>query len=394
MRFVKKIKISLNKTQTETINFWLRRCKTLYNGALEHRSEVYRKTGKAITYFEQKKELPLLKLEDKSWGDIPNKSLTETLKRVDTTFKNFFRGGGYPKYKNQDNFKSIYFVKEDVRLKQNKLYLPKIKTPISITENVIEGYTSITLKEEGGKYYLIFNYDNNKLVVKDKETDLLLNSVGADLGLKKLLTDSDGFEVKRFSTKLIKRYTDRISELNKSLSKCKKGSKNRKKVKKQLTCTHLRLKNSRLDFQKKEANKYVNYLLGENKEVLVIGDIQVSKIVNKSEDKKVKSKRYLRRSFSNNSLGQFKLLLGNKAESKGLKVYFVNESYTSKACSCCGEVNDNLKLSDRIFKCNNCGEIIDRDRNGAINIKHVWQGQFNPYRLDSQGEQVPCVIKK
>ena len=76
MRFVHKILIKHNKNQKETFDFWLRRCKTLYNVALEQRIESYNKLQKGISYFDQKKELPLLKVEDESWKDIPNKSLT------------------------------------------------------------------------------------------------------------------------------------------------------------------------------------------------------------------------------------------------------------------------------------------------------------------------------
>ena len=393
MRFVNKVHIKPSKNQIETFNFWLRKCKDLYNGALEHRSEVYRKTGKGVSYYDQKKELPLIKIDNSIWSDVPNKSLTETLKRLDNSFNRFFKNGaGYPKFKNNDNFNSIYFVSTDVKLKNNLLYLPKIKTPISYSEAIKDDFKSVVLKKENNQWFLIFNYDDKQVLIKDELKDKELESVGVDLGLKTLLTDSEGNEVKRFSTKLLKKYANRIVELNQSLSRCKKGSKRRKKVKKQLTKAYLRQKNSVQDYQKKEANKYVNKLLKEDREVLIIGDIQVGSIIDKSKDVK-KSKRALRRSFSRNSVTQFKTVLTNKAESKGIRVYKVSEWKTSQTCSCCGAVKDDLKLSDRVFGCGHCGASINRDRNGAINMKIVWHGQFKPYGLDSHGKKVYCVKK-
>lgn len=383
MRFVNKIHIKPNKTQRETFDFWLRKCYTLYNGALEHRSEVYRKTKKGVTYYEQKKELPLIKKDCSSWSDVPNKSLTETLKRLDNAFNRFFKNGaGYPKYKSIDTFKSIYFVADDVRIKKGEIYLPKMKKPIKVTEEVKEGYKSVVLKREIEKWYLIFNYDDKKVIIKDEVEDKKLDSVGIDLGLKTLLTDSDGFEIKRFSSKLTKKYSKRISDLNQSLSKTKKGSRRREKVKRQLTKTYLRYKNTVLDYQKKEISKYLKFKINKETKVLIIGNINISKIVNK-ENKR--SKRALRRSFAKNSVSQFKVLLGNKAESLGLKVYYVSEWNTSKTCSCCGLINDKLNLSDRTFECSNCKTVINRDLNGSINIKKVWHGQFKSYKLNSHG---------
>ncbi len=389
MRFVKKIKIMQTKKQKETFDFWLRRCKVIYNIALEEKIEAYKKLKKSISFYDQKKELVDIKEYDLSYKDVPNKCLTETLERLDKGFKKFFKQKevGFPKFKNNSNFNSLFFVKDDVRLKDNKIYLPKIKEPIKLTEDIINSnWTSVRLvKENQDKYYLIFNYDDGKTLEYNKVNDLKLSSVGIDLGLKILLTDSNGYKIKRFNLKLIKRYVNRIVELNQSLSTKKKGSIKFKKVKKQLQTAYKRLKNTKDDYYKKEIFTYVNNLLKNNIEVISLGDIEVKKIVNKSEDKNVKSKRYLRRSFGNTGLGQFKDKLHSKCENKGIKVYRVKENYTSKACSCCGMVNDNLRLSDRVFKCINkeCNKVIDRDLNGSINIQSVWQGQFKPFRLNS-----------
>ena len=384
MRYVHKVHIKPSINQQEAFDFWIRRCKVLYNTALEHRIEHWRKSGRGISYYEQKKELPLIKELDASWKDVPNKSLTECLLRLDKAFKAFFKqpSVGFPKFKSNSNYSSLYFVKTDINIKNDVVYLPKLKSGIKLLELVDHNYTSVVLKKDGEKYYLVFNYDDGRELIYNKERDLLRKSRGIDLGLKTLLTDTENYYIKRFSTKLIKSYTNRICELNQSLAKCKKGSKRRKKVRTQLTKAHRRLKNTRDDYQKKEIFTYIKGLKEQGVELLALGNIEVKKIVVRNDKP---SKRSLRRSFAQSGLGTFKNLLSVKAERNGIRVYKIGEEYTSQACSCCGHIKADLKLSDRVYSCTNCKKVIDRDLNGSLNIQAAWQGQFRPWCLDSQG---------
>jgi putative transposase len=374
MKFVRKILIEPNKSQKEVIDFWIRRCRTLYNIALEERIEYYRLTGKSLNVYEQKKELVDIKEFDASWKDIPNKCLQDVIFRLDTSYKNFFRNKiGFPKFKSEENYKSITFVESDVRIKDGKLYLPKIKTDIKYKEELPSKHGNVTLIKELDKYYLCFIVD-----IEVSKTHTNNDILGIDLGLLHLLTDSNGNKENRFSLKLFNNYQKRISDLNKSLSKKKRGSKRRKKVKKQLQKTHNRLKNSRGDFLHKVSNKIITKT---KEQTIIVGDIEVSSIINNK-----KSRSGLKKSFYNSALTTFKDMLRYKGELNNKKVEFVNERYTSKTCSCCGHVKFNLSLSDRTYNCNNCELSIDRDENSAINIKNVWLGQFKPIGLNSHKE--------
>lgn len=358
MKLVKKILINPTKDQKETFDFWFRRTKVLYNVGLEHKIEHYKKTGKSISYYEQKKELVGLKLDDKSWKDIPNKSLTDMLNRLDKSFSAFFKRGcnGFPKFKSENN--SLYFVKTDLKIKKDKLYLPKIKSSLSYTENIPTNYSSCLLIKDNNKYYLSFTYDveyENK-----KENN---NVLGIDLGLMSLYTDSNGEKQKRFSKKLYKKYRNRIDILNQSLSKKKKGSKRRKRVKKQLAKAYKKLSNTNKDFLHKASKKLV-----DNKEHnIALGNINIKNIIKKNSN--TKSNKGLVKSFYGASLGMFKNFVEYKTKKAGKMFIFVEENYTSKTCSCCGHINNNLKLSDRMYECNNCENSIDRDFNSAINMK-------------------------
>lgn len=347
----KKIKIYPNKIQRETFDFWFRRCKVLYNVGLEEKIEYYKKTGKYLNVFQQKKELVDLKDYDNSWNDIPNKALSEIIFRLDKSFKRFFKGNGFPKYKKFIN--SIEFVKEDIRIIKNELFLPKIKSKIKYKEEINKNYTSIRLIKDGDNYFLTFIYKNN-LESKPLNKDIL----GIDLGLKSLYTDSNGKSIDRFSLKLIKKYRKRIDELNKSLSKKKRGSKRRKKVLKHLRKAYKSLSNNGNDYLHKKSLELVKC----KESIIALGDIKIQKIINKSNKGLIKG-------FYNSSLGKFKQFVSYKSVKFNKKVIMVDERNTSKTCSCCGNIKSDLKLSDRIYSCLICNNSIDRDHNSAVNMK-------------------------
>jgi putative transposase len=358
MKLVKKILINPTKDQKETFDFWFRRTKVIYNIALEHKIEYYKRTRKSISYYDQKKELVDIKNDDKSWKDVPNKSLTDMLNRLDKSFKSFYKRGfkGFPKFMSENN--SLYFVKSDVKVKKNKLYLPKIKKDIKYSESLPTNYSSCLLTKENNSYFIIFTYDID-YENKKENIDIL----GIDLGLESLYTDSNGYKQKRFSRKLYKSYRKRIDNLNKSLSTKKKGSKRRKKVKKQLAKAYKRLSNTNNDYLHKASRKLVNC----KEHNVALGNINVKNIIDKSSGNK--SKKGLIKSFYGAGLGKFKNFVEYKTRKLGKFFIFVEENYTSKTCSCCGHINKDLKLSDRMYKCNNCENSIDRDHNSAINMK-------------------------
>jgi putative transposase len=363
MKLVKKIILKPSKNQKEAIDFWLRRCTFLYNVALEEKISYYKATGKYLSVFEQKKELVDIKDFDSTWKEVPNKSLQDVLFRLDKTFKSFFKRGckGFPRFKLE--YGSLYFVETDVRVKNGELFLPKLKTKVGFIGDIPEKYSSCNLKKEGNTYSLSFVTE----VIVSNKTKNNNQILGVDLGLGSLYVDSNGYSQSRFSKKLIKKYNKRIEELNKSLATKKYGSKRRNKVKKQLTKTYLRLKNTRKDFLHKVTNK----LLKNKEDNIIVGDIQVNKIIKKTKNDISKSKpekKNLIKSFYSNSLTIFKSYIEYKGKLRNKNVIFVNEAYTSKTCSCCGHIKE-MSLKDRVYECNNCKNSINRDYNSAINMK-------------------------
>lgn len=355
--YTKKIYLNPKKSQIEKFDFWLRKCCYLYNIGLQEKIEYYRISGKYLNLYEQKKELVDIKKFDSSFCDVPNKSLQEIIFRIDKSFKKFFSGGGFPKYKR--NLNSIEFVKTDIRLKNNELYFPKIKEPIKTSENIELGWTSGRLVKEGNRFYIVLVY-KKEVNLDSKNEDVL----GVDLGLKDLYTDSNGDKGKRFSTKLVKKYRKRIDILTKSLSSKKRGSNRFKKVKKQLHKTHKRLNNTKMDYLHKTST---SLLKRSNESIISVGDINIESIINKN--RKIKSKKGLVESFYSSSLGIFKQMISYKGIKFNKEIILVDERNTSKTCSCCGNLKHELTLSDRVYNCLVCKNSIDRDENAAINMK-------------------------
>lgn len=382
MNTVKKIKLIINKTNKETFDFWLRKCRILYNVCLDERKFYYQATGKNLNMYDQKKELVDIKDLDKTWGDVPSKALQEIVFRVNKSFQRFFEGAGYPKYKNDDTFKSIVLTRGDVKVKNGLAYLPKIKNGIRGVEEFPTEFSSVKLVKDNGYYFLNFTCSTNPI------TNLNLNDgiVGIDLGLSSLMTDSNGYVVKRFPLKLIKKYGKRIAELNQSLSTKKKGSRARNKVKKQLNKAHTRLKNSRTDYLQKQSTKYIKQL---KEDIVIVGDLKVKKLMKSNKSKK---QRNFSRAYSNASISLFKTMLEYKIKWSGKIFDEEDEAYTSKTCSCCGTVKHDLKVKDRVYNCNNCDLSIPRDENGAINIKKMYLGIFNPIGVKLNKEKVPNLL--
>jgi len=184
-------------------------------------------------------------------------------------------------------------------------------------------------------------------------------AIGVDVGIKELAVVSDG---RTFDNP--KSYTTnqkRLRLYQKSVSRKKKGSSNRKKAIRKLQRFHCRIANIRSDALHKCTSAIT-------KAVSVIGieDLNVSGMVKNHK---------LAKAISDSSLSELLRQIEYKAEAAGIKIVKADRFFpSSKTCSDCGCIKSDLKLSDRIYKCTDCGLEIDRDLNAAINLKTLAAG--------------------
>jgi putative transposase len=381
MKITSKIKLkNLSKEQINLFNFWFFKTTELYNTAIYHRKFLYSQYKLSTNAYQQKKELPLIKKDFPEYKLVPNKVLSNIFFNIDNSYKMFYKNPnkyGLPSYKKQ--LTSLEFIKIDFRKESNNSFkLPLNEFIFHTEENIPLEFSSFRLKKESNNsFYLIFILEKQELPLKKVITNDEV--VGIDLGIKTLATDSNNYVVKRFSLKMVNKYYKRLKLLGKSLSSKKKGSRNFNKVKKQLGKAYERLVNTRNDYLKKESSKYIKDCNKRGIKQIVIGDLDVSKL-----KQKTKSGKSFRKSYQVSSIKKFSEMIIYKSKLNGINVSVVDESYTSKTCNKCHKIHHDMTTKDREMRCN-CNGIqhyINRDLNGAMNIKDVWLGQFNSKELN------------
>ena len=195
-------------------------------------------------------------------------------------------------------------------------------------------------------YYAQFCIDQERT----ENTETTGKSIGLDVGIKEFYTDSNGDTVA--NPKYLRKSEKRLKRLQRRLSKCQKGSKNRKKFQKRLATQHLKVSRQRKDFVIKTARA-----LCESNDIIAIEDLQVKNLVKNHK---------LAKSISDASWSMFRTWLEYFGKVFNREIVAVKPHFTSQKCSSCGEIVKK-SLSVRTHVCI-CGCVLDRDYNAAINI--------------------------
>jgi putative transposase len=184
--------------------------------------------------------------------------------------------------------------------------------------------------------------------------------MGIDLGIKALATCSDGTSYA--NPKALRTRLKQLRRASKRVSSKKKGGKNRAKARKKLARVHAKIANLRKDTLQKTTTAMVTKATsnGQRASCIVIEDLNISGML---------KNRRLSKAIAGVGLYEFRRQLTYKLEATGIPLKVVSRWYpSSKTCSCCGWVNENLTLADRTFICQECGLVLDRDVNAARNL--------------------------
>lgn len=354
----------LGNTQTfAKADEWLLLCQRLYNVALEQRIGIYRQHRGTISCYSQINQLPELKVAFPEYGDVGSQVLQDVIERLDKAYKSFFRRvkkgdgkAGFPRFRSRDRYDSFTLKQAGWKLDSRYLTIRNVGRFKFRLSRPIEGdIKTVTIRREAtGKWYVCFSC-NNVLEKRLPESDKI---VGLDVGIKSFLVGSDGSKVDnpkyfRQSEKLLRRRQRRL---------CRrvKGSNRRGKARLLVAKAHEKAKNQRNDFLHKVANQYIAQY-----GVIYIEDLNVKGMVRN---------HHLAKSITDSSWSKFFELLSYKAEEAGRAVIRISRfEPSSKTCSECGAVNQELKLSDRQWVCKSCGVLHDRDYNAAKNIRRAGQ---------------------
>ena len=379
---IKTIRVMLvpnNKQKTKLFRY-ASTFRFAYNWTLGREKENYENGGKFISDGDLRKEFTQLKkTEEYSWlNEISNNVTKQAIKDACNAYKRFFKGySKFPKFKSrkhstpsffQDNVK-IQFTDTHVKVegfavskKKNKQKLNWIKLAECgriPTENV--KYTNPRIKYDGLNWYITVG------VEYEEYTCLPTNeAIGIDLGIKDLAICSDGNTYKNMNkTQKVKKLEKQKRRLQRSISrsyeKNKKGESYCKtdnviKKEKKLLRLNRRLTNIRHD----HLHKTTSEIIKRKPSFICIEDLNISGMM---------KNKHLSKVVQQQGFYEFRRQIEYKSAWNNIPVVIADRFFpSSKLCSCCGTVKKDLKLSDRIYKCE-CGNVIDRDYQAALNLK-------------------------
>ena len=375
---LRSFKTEINPTDEQIIkiNKTIGVCRFIYNFYIAHNKELYGNgekfmTGRAFSVWLNNEYLP--NNTDKMWiKDVSTKSVKKSMEDAYVAFNRFFmHKSRFPRFKkkNKSDVK-MYFVKNNktdclverhrikvptlgwVRLKE-KGYIPTSK----------DGFTvrSGTISCKAGRYYI-------SVLVDIQEHNIGVNNdfgVGIDLGLKSLAICSNGSIYHNINkTNNVKKVEKRLKREQRKLSRKivvkRKGEACRENfVKQKLKVQKLyqRLTNIRTDY----LNKTIHSIVKTKPSYIVIEDLNVSGMM---------KNRHLSKALAQQKFFEFRTKLSQKCKEHNIELRVVDRFYpSSKTCHKCGHIKKDLKLSDRTYKCSECGYVGDRDINSSLNLR-------------------------
>lgn len=379
---IKTIRVMLlpnNKQKTKLFQY-ANTARFAYNWALDREQENYKNGGKFIFDGDLRKEFTQLKkTEAYSWlNSVSNNVTKQAIKDACKSYRNFFKGyTKFPRFKSrkhtvpkfyQDNVR-IQFTDTHVKVegfaiskKKNKQKLNWIRLAEheSIpTKNV--KYMNPRIKYDGLNWWVTVGIE-----YEDSTTLPSSEGIGIDLGIKDLAICSDGNTYKNINkTQKVKKLEKRKRRLQRSISR--KYEKNKKGGSYCKTSNIIKSEKELLKLNHRLTNIRQNYLHQTTSEIIkrepsfiCIEDLNV---------KGMMKNKHLSKAVQQQCFGEFRRQMEYKSEWNNIQVVIADRWFpSSKLCSCCGNIKKDLKLSDRIYKCE-CGNIIDRDYQAALNLK-------------------------
>ena len=329
----------------------------VYNHFIALHKRYYRMFGKYPSKFRLMRHLSKLKKTARfaGWCLLPSQALQNVIERIDFGYQKFFAKDNKrpPTFRSRFRYLSYTLKQAGYKfLDGNKVRIGKrvfryhksrdfnaetVKTATIIRDRVGDLWLCVVAKAEGIK----------QDIAKTGKT------AGFDFGLKTYLTASDGTQIQ--SPLFFSRNSRKVKQANRNLSRKQKGSNNRQRARINLASVHRRVAS-----QRREYHWWLAHQLCKQYDILCFEKLNIKAM-----------KQLWGRKVSDLGVSDFLDILKHVAQKTGKKVVQLNQWLpTSKTCSACGTVKDDLELRERTFRCG-CGFVIDRDLNAAINI-HRW----------------------
>lgn len=378
------MELNLTEQQQQKINQSIGICRWLHNHYLAKNKQLYEDYKKNLisksdafmsaNSFDKYINNEVKVLEEYRWiNRCGSKARKKTICNAEIAYKRFFKGQSqFPRFKKKGKSNvSLYFPKNnktDWTIERHRVKIPTLKWVkvkefgyIPTNSKVVSG----TVTEKNGRYYV------SVLCEVEVEQNLKpkTQAIGIDLGIKDFAVCSNGMVFKNINkTRAIKKLEKKLKREQRKLSrkyeilKKRGGTATKQNISKQklkVARLHERLTNIRTDY----INKVVSQLIEQNPSSITIEDLNI---------KGMMSNKHLSKSISQQKFYEFRVKLTDKCNQNDIELRIVDRWYpSSKTCSQCGSYKSDLKLSDRTYKCNECGIEIDRDFNASLNLKYA-----------------------
>jgi len=371
-----KYRIYPSQEQKDTMAKIFGQVRFVYNLGLETKISAYVGNKKHLKCFDLNKQITELKNTDAPWlKESPSQALQMSMANLDNAYTNFFKGAGFPKFKNRYG-KQSFQLPQGVYLENDKqIFIPKLKlVDIDLHREFKGEIKTVTVsKSITDKYYVSILIETSELK-PDKKPIKIETSVGIDLGIKDFVITSDGMKFKNHD--FFKSAMNELRIEQRSLARKKKDSNHYKKQKMVVALLHEHIRNQRQDYLH-QISKY----LVDNYDTICMEDLNVQGMSSRCKPKKDENGKYipngqaaksgLNKAILDMGWSEFKSMIEYKCDWYGKNLSVIGRfDPSSKTCSCCGSINKELTLKDREWTCTKCGSIHDRDVNAAINIKN------------------------
>ena len=385
-----KVEINPTDEQKSKIHQTIGVSRFVYNFYIAHNKEVYEKEGKFVSGMDFSKWLNneyIPKNQDMKWiKEVSSKATKQAIMNGDKAFRDFFKKAkGFPRFKKKKNQDvKAYFPKNnktDWTIERHRVKIPtlgwvRLKEFGYIPTNSI--VKSGTVSQKADRYYVSILVEETDIKISNSNIGIKIfnhnnEGIGIDLGIKDFAICSNGNKfkninktstfkkiekkLKREQRKLSRKYKD-LKIRNKNIKEGRATGQNIQKQVVKVQKLHQRLRNIRTDY----INKTVFSIIKQKPSYITIEDLNV---------KGMMKNKHLSKAIASQKFFEFKTKLTVKCKENHIELRIVDRFYpSSKTCSSCGKVKRDLKLSDRIYKCD-CGFTIDRDLNASINLKNA-----------------------